>query len=99
MSSETENVTYPTIQSTLKLVMETGRYPQWSLWTWRKILLSMDFRLQKKSDVANAFMIESKHIIDWREVYLRCMEQNRLLGRPIYCKSGIYLCKLESVSL
>ena len=86
MTPETENVTYPTIKSTHELVMKTGRYPQWSISTWRRILLSMDFRLQKNSDVANSFMMESKHIIDWREVYLRNMEQNRILGRPIYCK-------------
>ena len=28
----------------------------------------MDFRLQKKADLNNAFMIESQHIIEWIEI-------------------------------
>ena len=87
MTSETEGVTYPTIASTHKTVMELGRFPKWSLSTWRMILLSMDFRLQKVSDLNSAFMIESKHIVDWRERYLLNMQQYRFEGRPIHCKS------------
>ena len=86
MNSENENVTYPTIKSTHEMVMSSGKFPKWSLSAWRSILLSMDFRLQRVSDVDNAFLMESKHIIDWREVYLRNMEQHRLEGRPIHCK-------------
>ena len=86
MTEGNEAVTYPTIKSTHKLVMESGKFPQWSLSTWRSILLSMDFRLLKKSDVDNAFMIESQHIIDWRDVYLTNMQQHRFEGRPIFCK-------------
>ena len=86
LTSDNENVTYPTIKSTHQLVTDSGRFPKWSLSAWRSILLSMDFRLQRNSDVDNAFLIESQHIIDWREVYLLNMQQHRFEGRPIYCK-------------
>ena len=86
MTSENEGVTYPTIASTHKIVQNTGRFPNWSLSTWRLILLSMDFRLQKVSDLNNAFMIESEHIVNWREKYLINMDQHRFDGRPIHCK-------------
>ena len=86
MTSETESVTYPTIKSTHQMVLDSGRFPPWSLSTWRSILLSMDFRLQKKSDVDNAFLMESQHIINWRGTYLTNMDQHRFNGRPIFCK-------------
>ena len=91
MSSETEMVTYPTITSTLKAVTETGKYPQWSLPTWRMILLSMDFRLLKKSDTDNAILMESTHIINWRDSYLRNMQQHRFEGRPIFFTDETYI--------
>ena len=69
------------------MVLETGKFPKWSLSTWRMILLSMDFRLQKKSDLNNAIMIESQHIVDWRDRYLLNMQQHRFDGRLIFCKS------------
>ena len=94
LNSENENVTYPTIKSTHQMVMDSGRFPAWSLSTWRLILLSMDFRLQKKSDVDNAFLIESQHIIDWREKYLFNMQQHRFLGRPIFCKCEYIVIQL-----
>ena len=91
MSSETEMTTYPTITSTLKAVTETGKYPQWSLQTWRMILLSMDFRLLKKSDTDNAILMESTHIINWRDSYLRNMQQHRFEGRPIFFTDETYV--------
>ena len=86
MTEENEGITYPTIKSTHNIVMESGKFPKWSLSTWRLVLLSMDFRLQKMSDLNNAFMIESQHIMDWRERYLLNMEQHRVEGRPIHCE-------------
>ena len=44
MSPENADVTYPTIQSLHKMVLDTGRFPKWSYTTFRDVLLGMDIR-------------------------------------------------------
>ena len=84
MNEENENVTYPTIASVYKAVMETERFPSWSIGTFRNILLGMNIKFQKKSEVDRAVLIEDEYIIEWRKRYLRDIERYRALGFPIH---------------
>ena len=44
LNPENEDVTYPTIESVHKAVMETGIFPSWSISTFRNILYGMDIK-------------------------------------------------------
>ena len=86
MTPENEDVTYPTIGSLHKSVMDTERFPKWSYSTFRDVLLGMNIKMMKKSEVDRAILIEDDRIIEWRKKYLRNMQQYRLEGRTIfYC--------------
>lgn len=84
MNEENEDVTYPTIASVHKAVMETERFPSWSISTFRNILLGMNIKFQAKSEVDRAVLIEDDYIIEWRKRYLRDIELYRSLGYPIH---------------
>ena len=84
MNEENEDVTYPTIASVHKAVMETERFPSWSISTFRNILLGMNIKFQAKSEVDRAVLIEDEYIIEWRKRYLRDIERYRSLGYPIH---------------
>ena len=45
------DVTYPTVASLHKTVMDTEIFPNWSISTFKKILLGMDIKFQSKSEV------------------------------------------------
>ena len=84
MNEDNKDVTYPTIASVHKAVMETERFPSWSISTFRNILLGMNIKFQAKSEVDRAVLIEDDYIIQWRERYLRQIELYRSLGYPIH---------------
>ena len=86
MTADNEDVTYPTIGSLHKSVMDTERFPKWSYTTFRDVLLGMNIKMMKKCEVDRAILIEDDHIIEWRKKYLRNMQKYRLEGRTIfYC--------------
>ena len=91
ITPDTEDITYPTIRSTHKYVQDTGLYPNWSLSTFRLILLGLDFRLKKLNELDNAILMEDKNLCDWRDSYLINMDNHRLLGRPIYYTDETYI--------
>ena len=84
MSPENEGVTYPTIGSIHKVVLDTGRYPTWSYSAFREILLGMDIKMKAKSDIDRSILIEDDNLTKWRERYLKNMEGYRLQNRPIF---------------
>ena len=61
MTEENKDVTYPTIASVHKAVMETELFPSWSISTFRTILLGMNIKFQAKSEVDRAVLIEDDH--------------------------------------
>ena len=91
MDGENEFVLYPTVKSIHDVLMETGRFPKWSLSTTKNILLGMNFRFKQKSEVDRAILIEQDYIIDWRIRYLCNLVQYRILGRPIHYCNETYI--------
>ena len=61
MTEKNKDVTYPTIASVHKAVMETELFPSWSISTFRTILLGMNIKFQAKSEVDRAVLIEDDH--------------------------------------
>ena len=84
LNPENEDVTYPTIESVHKAVMETGIFPNWSISTFRNILYGMNIKFKAKSEVDRAILIEDDYIIEWRKRYLSDIAYYRSLGYPIH---------------
>ena len=61
MTADNEDVTYPTIGSLHKSVMDTERFPKWSYTTFRDVLLGMNIKMMKKSEVDRAILIVDDH--------------------------------------
>ena len=61
-----------------------------------KVLLLLNIKMMKKSEVDRAILIEDDHIIEWRKKYLRNMQQYRLEGRTIfYCDESAFDTKSQ----
>ena len=84
MTEENEDIIYPTVASLHKTVMETEIFPDWSISTFKKVLLGMNIKFQSKSEVDRAILIEDEYIIEWRERFLRDIARYRELGYPIH---------------
>ena len=91
MNEENEDVVYPTIGSLHKAVLESGNYPQWSYWTFREILLSMNIKMKSMGQVDRSILIEDQYIQNWRVKYLDNMERYRLEDRPIFYMDETYI--------
>ena len=86
MTEENKDISYPTLASVHQAVMDTERYPSWSVTTFRNVMLQMGIKFQTKSEADRAILIEDQYIIDWRDKFLKNMEWHRIQGRPIhYC--------------
>ena len=94
MNEDNKDVTYPTIASVHKAVMETERFPSWSISTFKTILLGMNIKFQAKSEVDRAILIEDDYIIEWRKRYLRQIELYRSLGYPIHFTDETFIYTL-----
>ena len=75
MTPENEDVTYPTIGSLHKSVMDTECFPKWSYTTFRDVLLGMNIKMMQKSEVELAILIEDDHIIERSKQYLNNMKK------------------------
>ena len=84
MDESNESVTYPTVKNLHEAVMALGQFPEWSITTFYNVLLGMNITFKAKSEVDRAILIEDENIIQWRERYLRNMEEHRKNGRPIH---------------
>ena len=71
---ENQDISYPTLASLHQIVTETGRFPTWSLDTFRKVLLGMDIKFKSKSEVDKSILIEDSYIENWRIQYLLNMQ-------------------------
>ena len=91
LTPENEKITYPTLDSLRKTVIETGKFPDWSLTTFRRILLGMDIKFKAKSEVDKSIIIEDSYIEQWREKYLKNLEYYRSLGRPVFWTDETYI--------
>ena len=86
MTEENKDVHYPTLKSVHQAVMDTERYPSWSVSTFRQVMLQMGIKFETKSEADRAILIEDEYIIEWRDKFLKNMEWYRIQGRPIhYC--------------
>ena len=84
MTEENQDATYLTIGNLHKIVLDTGRFPNWSYNTFREVLLGMNIKMKGKSEVDRAILLEDENIIKWRKRYLENMEKYRLEGRTIF---------------
>ena len=86
-----ELATYPTVGSVYKAVMDTELFPNWSISTFRSILLGMNIKFQAKSEVDRAILIEDERIINWRDGYLDKIDRFRRLGKKVYYMDETYM--------
>ena len=90
MTAENEDVTYPTIGSLHKAVLDDGRFPNWSYSTFREILLGMNIKMMSKSETNREILIEDEFIIAWHHRFLTNMQKHRRDGRKIYYTDETY---------
>lgn len=67
MTEENQDATYLTIGNLHKIVLDTGRFPNWSYNTFREVLLGMNIKMKGKSEVDRAILLEDENIIKWRK--------------------------------
>ena len=73
MTEENSDVSYPTLKSVHQAVMDTERYPSWSVSTFRQVMLQMGIKFETKSEADRAILIEDEYIIEWRDKFLKNM--------------------------
>ena len=75
MTPENEDVTYPTIGSLHKSVMDTEIFPKQSYTTFTEIFLGMNIKKMLKSGVKQAILIEDDYIIEQRKHNLNSVKK------------------------